>query len=34
MSLKTQYSCDESVIEIGIDESGRGLYLEEYMFQL
>ena len=24
MSLKTQYSCDESVIEIGIDESGRG----------
>lgn len=24
MSLKTQYSCDESVLEIGIDESGRG----------
>ena len=24
MSLKTQYSCDKSVFEIGVDESGRG----------
>ena len=24
MSLKRQYSCDETVFEIGVDESGRG----------
>ena len=33
MSLKTQYSCDETVLEIGIDESGRGI-VGKYMFQL
>ena len=34
MSLKTKYSHDDTVIEIGIDEAGEVHYLVEYMYQL